>query len=307
MDTRTRKSRSVLALLALMLFLPALAHSQTVLTDTTARDLLFVSNGYGTVSTDIIGCVVYKGTSACGDVAVAAGGDITFQKGTCGAEAVDTNVECDSSIAAVGARSGVFDLSTPHANCDTWGEVADLINADGSGWLFVPIGVERGDSTDNTAITLVEIDATTKKGVCLLRDSTVALNFTLAFPPPGSTPTDISTYIHKNSGGDWRVLPNPWRGREYRLIDFVDTVTTGGAATLTVDCTLNAFNQTSGAWTETKRTIWSSATAASTSQFTKTFPYLKCEADEKMITRITATTSLTAATAFASGYSESAR
>lgn len=284
------------------------ASAQTVITDTRAEDVKFIGRGYGTISTNILGIVKYVGPEACGDVAVAAGGDITFQDGTCGAEVADTALECDSSIAAAGSRSGVFDLSTPHANCDTWGEVADLINASGS-WIFMPIGVRRSDSTDNVAITLSEIDATTAKGIALLKDDTTALNTTINLSDLSDT--DIRDYMEGGNdlggGGTIRFKTNPWKDSQFRLIDWVDTVTTSGATTLTVLCSASTFNATTGAWAESVTTIWTSATAATTAQFTKTFPYLKCPGGNRMLVRISSTTDHTAATAFATGTRERAR
>lgn len=305
---RNRLLILALAAAAAFLFTPV-AFSQQVITDPSAVGVHAVGSGYGAVSTDIIGIVKYVGPSACGDVAVAAGGDITFQDGACGAEAVDTAVECDSSIAAIGSRNGIFDLSTPHANCDTWGEVADILNASGS-WVFIPIGVERGDATDNVAITLVEIDATGRKGIALLRDTTVSLNFTTALMPAGCD-TDATCWgaeVNPTSATrGFKLNVDPFKNSIYRLIDFTTKVTTGGASTISVDCSRNTFTGTSYAWNETKRTIWSSAGGATTVEFNKTFPFLECGPGEKMLVRNTATSSLTAATQFAAGYVRDAK
>lgn len=297
----------VAVLVAVILYVPA--YSQTVITDNEAVGKIYAGRGYGAVSTDIIGIVTYIGPEACGDVAVAAGGDITFQDGTCGAEAVDTALECDASIAAAGSRSGVFDLSTPHANCDTWGEVADLINASGS-WLFIPVGVLRSDATDNVAITLAEIDATGKKGIALLKDSTTALNFTIAMGQAGVA-DDASYYTEtvnpSTTSRGVKLNTDPFKNSVFRLIDYTTTVTTGGASTVSVVCSKMTFSPTTYAWNETNHTIWSGAGGATTVQFNKTFPFLECDPGEKMLVRNTATTSLTAATAFAAGYSRVAR
>lgn len=297
----------VAVLVAVILYVPA--YSQTVITDNEAVGKIYAGRGYGAVSTDIIGIVTYIGPEACGDVAVAAGGDITFQDGTCGAEAVDTALECDASIAAAGSRSGVFDLSTPHANCDTWGEVADLINASGS-WLFIPVGVLRSDATDNVAITLAEIDATGKKGIALLKDSTVALNFTIAMGQSGVA-NDASYYTEtvnpSTTSRGVKLNTDPFKNSVFRLIDYTTTVTTGGASTVSVVCSKMTFSPTTYAWNETNRTIWSGAGGATTVEFNKTFPFLECDPGEKMLVRNTCTTTLTAATAFAAGYSRVAR
>lgn len=296
---RSKLSFLLPALAALTLSTPVFAGNP--LEDPGAKGVVPIGRGYGTVSTNILGIVKYIGPNACADIAVAAGGDITFQSGACGAEAADTTLECPVSA----PLGGVFDLSTPAAACDTWGEVADLINASGS-WIFIPIGVKRGDSTDNVAITLSETDNVgTKKGVALLKDDTTSLNTTIMVT---DTPTDDATaYVTRTTGNTFRFKSNPWEDSVFRLIDWTDTVTTGGATTLTVDCTLNSFDPETGAWTEASRTIWSSATAASTAEFNKTFPFLECGRGEKMLARVTSTSSHTAATAFASGYRRDAK
>lgn len=303
------KFLTLVAVLVLATLFSPTVYSQTVITDPEAVGKVYTGRGYGAVSTDIIGIVTYIGPEACGDVAVAAGGDITFQDGTCGSEAVDTALECDASIAAAGSRSGVFDLSTPHANCDTWGEVADLINASGS-WYFIPVGVLRSDATDNVAITLSEIDATGKKGIALLKDSTVALNFTIAMGPSG-VDNDASYYTETvnptASTRGVKLSTDPFKNSVQRLIDYTTTVTTGGASTVSVICSKMTFSPTTYAWTEVNRTIWSSAGGATTVEFNKTFPFMECNPGEKMLVRNTATTTLTAATAYAAGYQRVAR
>lgn len=305
---RNRLLILALAAAAAFLFVTPV-YSQQVITDPSATGIRAVGSTHGLVSTDIIGIVKYVGPEACGDVAVAAGGDITFQDGACGAEAVDTAVECDASIAAIGSRVGVFDLSTPHANCNTWGEVADILNASGS-WVFIPIGVERDDVTDNVAITLSEIDATGRKGIALLRDTTISLNFTTPLLPAGCE-TDASCWGTEtnptSSTRGFKLNPDPFKNSIYRLIDYATTATTNGASTITVDCTKNTFTGTSYAWNETKRTIWSSAGGATTAEFTKVFPFLECGPGEKMIVRNSCTTTFTAATAAAAGYVRDAK
>lgn len=290
----------VLALVALATY-PVPVAAQTVITDSAAKGIVPIGKGYGSVSTNILGIVKYIGPNACADIAVAASGDITFQSGACGSEAADTTLECPVS----GALGGVFDLSTPAAACDTWGEVADLINASGS-WIFIPIGVKRSDSTDNVAITLSETDDVgTRKGVALLKDDTTSLNTSIVVS--NLADDDVNDYVTRATGNTFRFKTNPYEDSVFRLIDWTDTVTTGGATTLSVQCLLENFNATTGAWTETARTIWSSGTAASTTEFNKTFPFLECKPGEKMLARVTSTSTHTAATAFAAGYRRDAK
>lgn len=294
---RNRKFLTAVASLVAALFPLAapLAYAGQDIVSVPVLDLKPVGRGYGTVSTNKLGILKYIGPQACASVAVGAGGDITFLSGTCGALVADTTLECPVS----GALGGVFDLSTPAAGCDTWGEVTDLINASGS-WMFIPIGVLRSDATDNVAITLSETqNVMAAKGVALLKDDTVALNVTIQL---GGSDDDIQTYTKQQGASHNHTFNvNNWANTSTRVIDVVGTVTTAGAATVAIICSKSTFAPQTGAWTETARTIFSQAGGASTVEFTKTYPYLECDPGEKLLVRESATSTLTAATVFAAG------
>jgi len=114
------------------------------------------------ISTDVAMIVQYFGDEASATVAVAAGGDVTFQVDA----AADDGFECPVS----GDLGGIMDVSD--GECDTFGEFVDLINADVNGdWKAVLVGALRTDSTDNTLITLSTADASA--GEELLFDGTV--------------------------------------------------------------------------------------------------------------------------------------
>ena len=106
-----------------------------------------------TLSSDTAGSVAmlvkYVGTStsATTDVAVAAGGDMTFRI----AGAADTAVNTVAQGSLCGATPGTLDLSTPAGTCDTLGEVVDVINASGD-WIAVLVDGLRSDLTDLSLI-----------------------------------------------------------------------------------------------------------------------------------------------------------
>ena len=122
------------------------------------------------VSTDTGIQIIYVGSQASATVEVAAGGDMTLKHGASGSEAVDTTIGSPN-------LDGVFDLSTPAAAVNTYGELVDLINATAN-WKARLVGVQRSDLTDNTLITRTAAQA---KGVVvsLLRDTTVILTATV--------------------------------------------------------------------------------------------------------------------------------
>lgn len=140
---------------------------------------LNVSNA--SVSTDVAMLVRYIGTGTSGLVAVdAATGDLTFTDGTLGAEAATSTFECPVS----GGLGGIIDVSD--AACNTFGEVADIINAS-SNWRAVLLDVRRSDSSDTTSgvlITLAATQARRSDGLGLLLDNTTTFYATRALLPP---------------------------------------------------------------------------------------------------------------------------
>lgn len=122
------------------------------------------------VSTDVGIQIVYTGPEASATVEVAAGGDMTLKIGALSSEAADTTIGSPN-------LDGVFDLSTPAAAVNTYGELIDLININPY-WKARLVGVLRSDLTNNTLITL---SATQCKNIVvgLLRDTTVILTATV--------------------------------------------------------------------------------------------------------------------------------
>ena len=122
-------------------------------------------NGVG-ASVTSVACVLvkYRGSTAGKPtVEAAAGGDVTFKI----AGSADTTTGSPN-------LDGVFDLSTPAAAVDTVGEFVNLINTTGSNWVAVLGSCLASDLTDNAILTLSATDASTPKGVALIRDATVA-------------------------------------------------------------------------------------------------------------------------------------
>lgn len=122
------------------------------------------------VSTDVGIEIVYTGPQASATVEVAAGGDMTLKIGALGAEAVDTTIGSPN-------LDGVFDLSSPAAAVDTYGELIDLINVNPY-WKARLVGVMRSDLTNNTLITRSAAQCKNVV-VSLLRDTTVILTATV--------------------------------------------------------------------------------------------------------------------------------
>lgn len=216
--------------------------------------------------------VKYIGTGTSATVAVAAGGDMTFQV----AAANDTTVN----------TTGTIDCSTPGASTDTMGEVCDLINASAN-WVCVLVDALRSDSTDNTLAELSTAQATRADGVALYFDSAVAASYHagMALLPPGYQ-TDIRPWIAKNG----KPLENPFAGQQtaVRWVEGYSTYATTGTFNI---YSVKPKNRKTGG-SETVTTLWSEGTGLSTANKQLTqfqyFPLLG-RVNEKVIVRITDT------------------
>lgn len=262
-----------------------------------------IIRGVSAVSTEPKILVRYTGTGALGGtVTVAAGGDITFSQGAVGASVADATVECDSSIAASGSRSGIFDLSTPHANCDTLGEVVDLINNQGTNWLAVIVNGLRSDATDNVFITLSEAAANSVDGLGLLDDGTISLFTTQAFLPTAATKMPFYTTGCSNLRTCRTLKPNPFLGLSTIVYSMTATNTTGGTATHRLHCV--AVNNSLVLGSETV-TTYSKASGATTVEDTWT-PQpsfgVACPIGQKAIGRTVMTSTNTAAQLYIAGH-----
>jgi hypothetical protein len=140
-----------------------------------------VGNALGAVSTDVGILIKYVGSSPAGGVVTvaAATGDITLETGVVGGATADLTTECPVS----GALGGVIDVSD--AACNTMGEVVDAINSSPN-WRAVLVDALRSDastSTNGILITKAATSASDAEGVALLKDTTEALNTTVALIP----------------------------------------------------------------------------------------------------------------------------
>jgi hypothetical protein len=231
---------------------------------------------YGHVGSDTAGSVAmlvkYIGTtgSATTDIAVAAGGDMSFRV----AGQADTSVN----------TTGTIDCSTPPAGNDTLGEVVDLINAS-TNWRAVLVGALRSDSSDNTLTTFAVTAAQKAEGVPLYFDSAVSLTTSIALIPENCK-TDIRCFLTPAG----KLLENPSGGTqtEVKWVEGYSTYATTGTFNI---YSVKPSNKT-GTGAETVTTIWSEVTGASgTNKQLTQFENvgLKGRANEKVIVRITDT------------------
>lgn len=225
-----RKFKYILAALAMVFTVG------TVTPTPTAESQVVVPNSFeraegvgvtlGAVSTDTGILIKYVGTSpAGGTVEVAAAtGDITLKTGPVGSSTADATTECPVS----GALGGVIDVSD--AACNTLGEVVDAINASAN-WRAVIVDGLRSDSSDNTLITKAETSASAAKGISLLKDTTVALNVSVALEPFDRL--DIRNYLAA-SGTNANFVPKPQADHRGILYFASGTFTGTGADTFEV-------------------------------------------------------------------------
>ena len=264
-----------------------------------------ILRGVSAVSTEPKILVRYTGTFATGGtVTVAAGGDITFSQGPVGSSAVDATMECDASIAATGSRSGIYDLSTPAAACDTVGEVVDLINSQGTNWLAVIVNGLRTDATDNVFITLSETAANGVDGLGLLDDGTVSLFTTQAFLPTAATKMGFYVAGSCATVRTCRTLkPNPFAGLTTIVYSMTAKNTSGGTLTHNLYCVAKNYTS-SGASTEVV-TTYAKASGATTVEDTWT-PQPNfgqaCPTGQEAIARTVLTSTNTVAVLYIAGH-----
>lgn len=237
----------------------------------------------GHVGSDTAGSVAmlikYIGTAAASattDVAVAAGGDMTFRVAGVASTTVNSGAVC-------GAVVGTLDLSTPAATCDTFGEVVDVINAT-SDWRAVLVGALRSDSPDNTITTFAVASAMRADGLPLYFDSAVSLTTSIPLIPDNCK-TDIRCFMTPQG----QLLENPFAGTQ------TDIRWVEGYATYATTGNFNIYSvlpRQKAVGSETVTTLWTEATGASgTNKQLTQFQYLglKGKPNEKVIVRITTT------------------
>jgi hypothetical protein len=234
----------------------------------------------GHVGSDTAGSVAmlikYVGAAAASattDVAVAAGGDMTFRV----AGVASTTV---NSAAVCGATAGTLDLSTPAATCDTLGEVVDVINAT-SDWRAVLVGALRTDSSDNTLTTFAVAAAMRADGIAVYFDSAVSLTTSIPLIPDNCK-TDIRCFMSPQ--GKLQENPDGGTQTELRLLSGYATWATTGTFNV---YSVKASNK-AGTSSQTISTLWSEALAVSATNQSVTEDFLG-KPHERVIVRITTT------------------
>lgn len=225
--------------------------------------------------------VKYVGTATSATVAVAAGGDMTFEVSA----AASTSI---NSAAICGVTAGTVDLSTPAVTCDTLGEVVDMINAT-SDWRAVLVDGLRSDSSDNTLYTLVTAQATLKNGLAIYEDATVSLHPGRALLPEGCQ-TNINCFMTPQG----KLIENPSAGK---LIDlrWVAGYNTWNTTSNFYIYSVKSSNKAKGS--ETVTTLWTEATGATgTNKQLTQFQYfgLLGRPHEKVVVRMVVTATMSA-------------
>lgn len=270
---------------------PAVAQSVFVIPDGQG-----VSDAISAVSTDIGIYVKFIGNCqpvTTSTVAVDAGtGDLAFV--ACGAADATINPVAAGPLGICGNTAGTIDVSD--ADCNTFGEVIDLINGSAN-WLAYPGAVLRSDSSDNRLNTLAATAAQGPAGLGLLKDTSVALNVTL-------TPRPFVGSIIWGTQGN--VLnPNPFRNIQTYIYRMRENITSAGVIgdfilygvkqdflpkQVAADNTIPAVS-----YQETVRTVWAQAGAATTVELALDFANnpLVVNAGERPLVRQSATVGLT--------------
>jgi hypothetical protein len=146
-----------------------------------------------------------------------------------GTATADLTTECPVS----GALGGVIDVSD--AACNTMGEVVDAINSSPN-WRAVLVDALRSDastSTNGILITKAATSASDAEGVPLLKDTTEALNVSIALLPREAR-TDIRTFLNNGSTNAKSLNGNPFNDSQTVLQKAQGTFTGTGADTFSV-------------------------------------------------------------------------
>lgn len=233
--------RKIIFTLAVLAFaVPALAQAP-VATNVT-------SDTAGTVAA----IIKYIGTGTAATVEVdAATGDIEFEIAN-----VDDSTNIDTAAVCAGGVANSLDVSD--AQCDTFGEVADLINAS-THWRMVLVSALRSDSTNNTLTTAAEASAMGATGYVLYLDSAVADWAGNALVPAGCL-TDYRCWANGS-----KLYENPSGGKRVYLRYLSGFSTYDTASTFNV-YSVKMSQKAAGASTATN--IYQIATGASTANAT---------------------------------------
>ena len=260
-------------------------------------------NGVG-ASVTSVACILvkYRGTTAGKPtVEAAAGGDLTFKI----AAAADTTTGSPS-------LDGIFDLSTPAAAVDTVGELVNLINTTGSNWVAVLGSCLASDLTDNAILTLSATDASTPKGVALIRDATVA-SATSVFTAqvlvvPASGVDNIQFFLSGGPtaapSGSTKVNANPFANFQTYIQHIRETITSSGTVAQFEVLGVKRTYDSNGKVAEVVRVLYSELGAATTVQKVVNFhpgPLLT-DFGEAVVVRQSTATALTVLSIGGNGY-----
>lgn len=205
----------------------------------------FTSDTAGTVAA----LIKYIGTGTAATIEVdGATGDIEFEIAD-----VSDVLNVDPSAVCAGGTANSIDVSD--TQCDTFGEVADLINAS-THWRMVLVSALRGDSTNNTLTVLAESQATRTDGLTLWLDSAVADWAGNALVPAGCL-TNIRCYLTPNN----QLLENPFAGKRVSVRFFEGLSTFDTSSNFRI-YSVRVSNKAAGS--ETATTLYLGPTGAST-------------------------------------------
>ena len=225
------------ALAFLLAAMPALAQNPV--------STFFTSDTAGSVGM----LIKYIGTGSAATIEVDAGtGDIEFEIAD-----VSDVLNVDPSAVCAGGVANSIDVSD--TQCDTFGEVVDLINAS-THWRAVLVSALRSDSTNNTLQTLAESQATRTDGLTLYMDSAVSDWAGNALVPIGCL-TNIRCYMTPQG----KLLENPFGGKRVDL-RFFQGYSTYDTSSLFKVYSVKVSNKAAGA--ETVTTLLSAGTGLST-------------------------------------------
>ena len=167
--------------------------------------------------------IKYVGTTADPSIAVEAAGDLTFLVG----DAAYDGFECPVS----GDLGGVIDVSD--GDCDTLGEVVDIINGDANGDFIAIIaaGLRSDSSNDSFLADADDTDVSTEAGEVVYWDSSTLDDSEIVLTSQWLTQAEYGLDAFKNFGSaaENLTLPkNPWKGQDTVLLIASENITNAG-------------------------------------------------------------------------------
>lgn len=229
--------------------------------------------------------IQYVGSKAYSKITVAAGGDITIH-------ADDTDGATDVYA--------TFDLSTPAAGLDTFGELADAINAYADLRCFL-IGALPSQGTDDKLDTLSATSIRTNNGLTLYFDEAKSGNLDVGFAITNQKFTNRQT-------GGFSTKQKGWTKDKYcvnSLNYLYAAVTAAGVGNIEV----YAIDDSNGSVVN----IWNNAIADATSGVTEEHgttdhpdaPFLKAPQGHRIVVWLDMAAAITAIDLLVHGYTES--